>query len=113
MHNWTCPNCQESVPADWRVCVKCGFDPAAPEAESSISRKSAIAGAFPPQSCLRCHSDMRSVGELRFHEGSQAAPFLLGNLGELLVTREPFDTFVCDGCGKVEFYAVRARRAEP
>ena len=53
---------------------------------------------------------MRSVGILQFHEGSQAAPFFLGNLGELMVVREKFETFVCEGCGKVEFYAVRKRQ---
>ena len=68
------------------------------------------ADAFPPASCLRCESPMSSVGILQFHEGSQAAPFFLGNLGELMVVREKFETFVCEGCGKVEFYAVRKRQ---
>ncbi len=53
---------------------------------------------------LRCHSPMRLIGTRRFHEGSRLAPFLLAELGELLVNRESFDLYTRTACGKVEFF---------
>jgi len=50
---------------------------------------------------------MRSAGQLKLHEGTRAWPFLFGELGELLVNRESFQTFICEGCGKVEFFMPR------
>ncbi len=47
---------------------------------------------------------MRLIGTRRFHEGSRLAPFLLAELGELLVNRESFDLYTCTACGKVEFF---------
>lgn len=70
-------------------------------------------GSYPPASCLRCKSAMRSMGQLKFHEGTRAWPFLLGELGELLVNRESFETFICEGCGKVEFFMPKVLRADP
>jgi hypothetical protein len=34
-------------------------------------------------------------------------PFLLGNVGELFVNRESFDSYACSRCGKVEFFLAR------
>lgn len=111
MANWICPGCEQSVPADWRVCVRCGFDPNA--TATSAEPQLGAQDAFPPATCLRCTGTMEAVGVLQLHAGSQAAPFLFGNVGDLLVTREALDTFVCAGCGKVEFYAVRSRSGGP
>ena len=47
---------------------------------------------------------MQFAGTLQLHEGTRMWPFLLGNLGELLVNRKRFETFLCAGCGKVEFF---------
>ncbi|MCH6485326.1 hypothetical protein MMG85_17375 [Pseudoxanthomonas sp. LH2527] len=47
---------------------------------------------------------MKPAGQLKLHEGTRAWPFLFGELGELFVNRESFDTFVCESCGKVEFF---------
>jgi hypothetical protein len=41
--------------------------------------------------CPRCERELEYVGTKKFHEGSRAAPFLLGELGELFVKREHFD----------------------
>ena len=71
-----------------------------------------VAEACPPKSCLRCGSTMSAMGRLNFHEGTRAWPFLLGELGELLVHRGSFEAYVCEGCGKVEFFAPRLRRTE-
>jgi hypothetical protein len=47
---------------------------------------------------------MAFMGRMNFHEGSRTMPFLLGNVGELFVNRESFDSYVCSSCGKVEFF---------
>ena len=44
-------------------------------------------------------------GTKRFHEGSYASELLLG---DLFVNREELDLYVCQACGKVEFFASRA-----
>ena len=106
---WICPTCGEQVPGDWVICTQCGYDSAVkPAAALPVDR---VAEAYPPQSCLRCDSAMRAMGRLNLHEGTRAWPFLLGEFGELLVNRESFEAFVCDGCGKVEFFAPRLRRS--
>ncbi|USN98618.1 MAG: hypothetical protein H6810_10660 [Phycisphaeraceae bacterium] len=57
-----------------------------------------------PMSCPRCEATLNYVGTKKFHEGSRAAPFLLGDLGELFVNREKYDVYVCPECGRVEFF---------
>jgi len=54
--------------------------------------------------CLRCKAPMKFMGEVKFHEGSRAMPFLFGNVGELMVKRERFDSYACTRCGHVEFF---------
>lgn len=59
--------------------------------------------------CLRCAATtMEFIGRRRFHEGTQAMPFLLGDLGELFVNREEFDLYACSTCGKVELFLAGA-----
>lgn len=57
-----------------------------------------------PMICPRCETSLEYVGTKKFHEGSRAAPFLLGELGELFVKREHFDVYVCPRCGRVELF---------
>lgn len=47
---------------------------------------------------------MTCLGTMRLHEGTRLWPFLLGNVGELMVDRKRFETFACTNCGKVEFF---------
>ncbi|MBJ7514814.1 MAG: hypothetical protein JHC82_00715 [Stenotrophomonas sp.] len=47
---------------------------------------------------------MQFGGTLQLHEGTRMWPVLMGNIGELLVDRRRFETFLCSGCGKVEFF---------
>jgi hypothetical protein len=54
--------------------------------------------------CLRCQNPARYVGVKRFHEGTRAWSFVLGDLGELFVNREQFDIYACAACGHVEFF---------
>ena len=99
MPAWVCRRCCADNDTDAALCASCGARP-----DGSINP--AMAAAAPGGrmlDCLRCGQPMTFRGERRFHEGSQAAPFLLGDFGELLVNRQAFDVFTCAGCGKVEF----------
>ena len=55
--------------------------------------------------CMRC-SDAKMIynGTERFHVGSNALPFILGNFGELFVNKQVFDVYYCPICGKAEFF---------
>ena len=55
-----------------------------------------------PLQCVRCSTKLDYVGTKRFHEGTRWG--VLGDLGELLVSRQSFDVFVCPRCGRVEFF---------
>lgn len=111
MIKWICPTCGEQVPGDWAVCTQCGYDPV--ERPALAKAEDPVVAAYPPASCLRCSSTMRSMGQLRLHEGTRAWPFLFGELGELFVNRESFEAFACEGCGKVEFFIPSRRHSEP
>lgn len=54
--------------------------------------------------CAACSLALRFMGTKRFHEGSRAAPFVLGDLGELFVNREHYDVYVCPRCGRIELF---------
>jgi hypothetical protein len=55
--------------------------------------------------CMRCfNSNMIFNGTERFHVGSNSAPFIFGNLGELFVNKQIFDQYYCPNCGKVELF---------
>lgn len=103
-----CPQCAETIEAGYLVCWRCGThaDGTPPGAEF-IPDSVATAPTDPPDrklSCLRCEQPMILLRRMKFHEGSRAWPFLLGELGELLVNRESFDSYACNKCGKVEFF---------
>lgn len=57
-----------------------------------------------PMTCPRCETALDFVGVKKFHEGSRAMPFLLGDLGELFVKRSHFDVYMCPRCGRVELF---------
>lgn len=46
---------------------------------------------------------MKYAGIRKFHEGAKLG-FWLGDLGELFIKREHYDTYICPNCGKLEFY---------
>jgi hypothetical protein len=55
--------------------------------------------------CMRCFdTNMIYNGTERFHVGSNSAPFILGDMGELFVSKQVFDVYYCPNCGKVEFF---------
>ena len=106
MQAWRCPRCGQPNGPSFEICWNCGTGrEGQPPSPDFVRRDVPVAEQLERElACLRCNQAMRSIGHLRFHEGSQAAPFLLGNFGELLVHREGLDGFACEGCGKVEFF---------
>ena len=106
MAAWRCVACGQSNGDGFDLCWNCGTaSDGSPASPDFVRDDVPLAEQVPRElSCLRCSQPMISLGLRRFHEGSQAAPFLLGNLGELLVDRESFELFTCSACGEVEFF---------
>ena len=52
--------------------------------------------------CLPCQVTLTYAGTKKFHEGTRWG--VLGELGELFVSKETFDVYYCPRCGKVDFY---------
>jgi len=106
MATWTCSNCKETNEDSFDQCWKCGSFSDGTRASGSHDSDTP-AWMQPPRliNCLRCPGTrMTFIGRRRFHEGTQAMPFLFGNLGELFVNREEFDLHACPSCGKVELF---------
>ena len=105
MAEWICAACNVSNEGAFDICWQCGTgrDGTSPDTAFNCSRETVHESSRMLQ-CLRCHLPMRLIGPRRFHEGSRLAPFLLAELGELLVNRESFDLYTCTACGKVEFF---------
>lgn len=99
-----CPKCNTLVPNNWDVCMECGFKVEAFHQDYQPQTHVKKQPAYPPAQCLRCDGQMVSVGELKFHESSRAWPFILGEIGELMVNRQCFEGFVCQQCGKTELF---------
>jgi Zn-finger nucleic acid-binding protein len=55
-----------------------------------------------PIVCPRCDVALEFVGTRDFHEGTPWGA--LGDLGELFVTKQRFDVYVCPRCGRVELF---------
>nr|WP_295379303.1 hypothetical protein [Pseudoxanthomonas sp.] len=105
MAEWICKSCKTTNEADFDICWQCGTGRDGRPPDPAFSRNQETVRVPPRQlECLRCQSPMAHAGTKRFHEGSRLAPFLLAELGELLVNRESFDLYTCTGCGKVEFF---------
>ena len=92
--SWTCQHCHTGIEEDaFELCWNCGCE----------KGQSAPAQAQTKQlKCLRCESNMLSIGSKEFHEGRRWG--VLGNIGELLVDKLAFDVLACSSCGKVEFF---------
>ncbi len=106
MDAWICTQCGVRNGIEARQCWRCGThaDGSAPDPALHVAGIVHLQG--PRQMvCLRCtDTEMTFIGRRRFHEGTQAMPFLLGELGELFAPREEFDLYACPSCGKVELF---------
>jgi hypothetical protein len=103
----TCKRCGEIFEPGYSVCWRCGTHvDGSPAAPGFVADDLPLDAAVPARklNCLRCDTAMALVGRRKFHEGTRSWPFLFGQLGELFVHREAFDTYACPGCGKVEFF---------
>ena len=56
--------------------------------------------------CLRCDSEMISIGVEQIQLGQSSV--FTGLWGNILAGALEVDTHICEGCGKVEFFAVGA-----
>lgn len=113
MATWTCINCKEVNEDSFDQCWKCGTHADGAPPPRGYLRDDSRPWMQPPRliECLRCPGTrMEFIGRKRFHEGSQAMPFLLGDIGELFVNREEFDVFACPACGKAELFLSSASR---
>ena len=104
MANQLCPGCGETFEPGFEVCWNCGTSADGAPPSAGFKRGTQAGGEARPLDCLRCNLPMALLGRMKFHEGSRAMPFLLGNVGELFVNRQSFDTYACKQCGKVEFF---------
>lgn len=76
-----------------------------PNLSASTNYSDVQEGELSELECVRCfNTKMIYNGSERFHVGSNSAPVVFGNLGELFVKKQTFDMYYCPNCGKVEFY---------
>ncbi len=96
---WQCPECGERHEDGFSECWNCGYARGSGGDESVRG-----SGTADPMQCPVCRLTLDFVGTKKFHEGSRAAPFVLGDFGELFVKREHFDVYVCSRCGRAELF---------
>lgn len=121
---WQCVKCREELEDSFDTCSNCGTSKDGPEdpdfrkadafarAETEESARAMTAEGEPapvreeknPIHCPRCDRTLDFVGTKKFHEGTPAWGFVLGDLGELFVNREHFDVYLCPRCGRLEFF---------
>ncbi|MDR2840848.1 MAG: hypothetical protein LBV75_06235 [Paludibacter sp.] len=93
-----CPNCNAEVDDNFEICWNCNYDFENNEIvkfeDNTVAKKDIR--------CLRCDVQMSYSGNYDFHEGTDFGFF--GNFFELFTNRESFDIYVCNKCGKVEFF---------
>jgi len=105
MAEWICTACNASNEGEFDICWQCGTGHDGTPPDPGFDRgQETQHDSFRALQCLRCASPLKLVGIRKFHEGSRLPPFLLGELGELLVNREQFEIYSCSHCGKVEFF---------
>ncbi len=124
---WKCTKCSKRIDDDFQVCWNCGTsvdgtedpefrkaDDVGPGAgeDSDVENETGIREGYPAGSrrhaekavhCLRCEQAMGFAGTKSFHEGFQWGG-LLGDLGQFLVNQFSFDIYVCQRCGRAEFF---------
>jgi ribosomal protein L40E len=55
-----------------------------------------------PMLCPRCNERLQHVGTREFHEGPGGGFF--ANWAEMFMNKEKLDMYVCQRCGRVEFF---------
>ena len=75
---WGCPKCGEIHGQEFTECWKCEYQ----RGSGGDERVVEIPPGDNPIRCQTCELKLDFIGTKKFHEGSRAAPFLLGELGE-------------------------------
>jgi hypothetical protein len=99
MEAWQCPECGERHEPEFNECWGCGYVRGSGGDETL--KETSVSD---PMVCPTCKLTLDFLGTKKFHEGSRAAPFLLGEIGELLVKRESYDVYLCSRCGRIELF---------
>lgn len=96
-----CPWCDGNIPEESEFCPECGIE-LAPVAELPEDE-----GFTRPENmpCLRCDGTMASTGEHKFQLGEHG--FLFGDLSHLFRGALKVEIFLCQKCGKLEFFATQ------
>ena len=97
---WRCPGCEERIAPQFTECWRCGYVRGSGGDERLVDTED----PNDPMVCPTCKMRLDFVGTKKFHEGTRAAPFLLGEIGELFVHCEHFDVYVCSRCGRVQLF---------
>ena len=100
----TCPNCHEEVEDNFDLCWNCNYsfsDGTVVDIEVNEDEN-----GHRKLNCLRC-VDVKMVyaGVYRFHEGANFG--IWDNMMELFNNKESFELYICQRCGKVEFFSPR------
>jgi len=108
---WQCVKCGEEVEESLDVCWNCGTSPDGTE-DPAFQRvdeeppesidDAPLENSDNPIMCPRCRRELTYVGTKAFHEGTRWG--ILGEFGELFVSKERFDVYCCPRCGRVEFF---------
>ncbi|HEU4435344.1 MAG TPA: hypothetical protein VFR51_18310 [Pyrinomonadaceae bacterium] len=108
---WICLNCKEEVEEQFGACWNCEAD-----RQGRLPKLRALGRETAPletaaflrekhrsKRCLRCNVPSKFAGTKEFHEGPRLG--VLGDFGELFVTRTRLEMYVCPKCLAVEFFA--------
>jgi predicted amidophosphoribosyltransferase len=102
---WTCNNCQTAIDDAHVQCWQCGtgVNGEPPPADWRPETSPQFDGSEHALACLRCAHPMTHAGRQYIQSGAYAKEALLG---EFMLERVSLDMYRCEGCGKVEFFAV-------
>jgi hypothetical protein len=108
---WNCKKCKETIEDNFEICWNCRTTKEGEEEDPNFGDKSEFISKEEQEKnnlvrsieCLRCKNELKYLGRKSFHEGKKWG-FWLGDLGELFVNREHFETYACPKCGHIEFF---------
>lgn len=104
-----CPWCEHDIVPKESFCPNCGnelvnFETLPAETAEAIE---VTPDHYPKPrnvSCPYCHTDMHFLGEQELQRSSVISNLLLGEIGELFQGTLRLDMYVCQNCGKAEFF---------
>jgi predicted RNA-binding Zn-ribbon protein involved in translation (DUF1610 family) len=108
---WNCTSCGEEVEDNFEACWNCqttkggrrSGNSTAPASDEDDQLRALVNRKHKPMACLRCGRILQHTGTRKFHEGPNFG--VLGDFGELLVSQQGLEMYVCPECGHVEFFA--------